>query len=825
MFEIKNVDKYYNKRGSNQIHVLDNVTLSLPSSGLVAIYGISGCGKTTLLNVLGGIDTFSGSITLDGEKITPSTADNIRNKYVSYIFQNYNLDQNSTVYENVRMALKLAGITDEEEQKSRILSALSAVDIEKFKNRYPSSLSGGQQQRVAIARAIAKAPRVILADEPTGNLDEANTFVVMDILKQLSQDRLVLVVTHESEIVEHYCDLVINLGDGKVLSVEENIPDIDFVAGDSRKIYLGDLSKDDISAGSVGIELFTDGTGNSSETPSLRIVHIKGKTYLQTLDESIKIIDNRSELKLVNTTAEAEKKARSAKKFDLSELPPVHGKKLGKAFGFLESVREGYRHTLKGQKFGKKLLIGALTVFAFAIVFTISSTGTIFYSLKSEMRAISDKVFYVSVSSSNDIAAVKGAVSTGAEVHLHDTWESEISNYNALTYHYFTERGFESGDFGSLGIQAYSTTLGARGESKLLYGSLPKDKEKGVVISSSLAEYILGESEYSFLKDYTQILHLLCDNYPVTGIVEEEGFIVYYRDGYFEEMTVMNNFNTRKASSYNLGKTPEKGHVLVGLIDYGYTGDYENGLKAGDTITIGEITFIFDGYVKISSSDAYIFENYYSGGPVYGYKDTDYYYYGGETYFVSDADFETLANSVRVYGVRHVTVFTQELKNDIKEVAKVLPHSAVTTPDDLREIVRINLSGDIAAAATTIVVMIFVLGLCLYLIMRTSMMSRIKEIGIYRVIGASKKNMLYKFFAETILVTTLTVFIGYLASSYFVTQLASLSVHTSEIAYYPAWLALSTLALLYALSLVAGLLPARALLKKTPAAILSAYDI
>ena len=191
---ITNAHKYYNKGKSNQLHVMDNVSLELPEQGLVAIFGRSGCGKTTLLNTVGGLDKIaSGSIELFGQNIKTDT-DTLRNKYVGYIFQNYNLSLTDTVFENVAAALRLCGLTDETDISERVMAALRNVDMDKYRDRTPDTLSGGQQQRVAIARAIVKCPAIILADEPTGNLDEANTVLVMDILKELSKTRLVLLV-------------------------------------------------------------------------------------------------------------------------------------------------------------------------------------------------------------------------------------------------------------------------------------------------------------------------------------------------------------------------------------------------------------------------------------------------------------------------------------------------------------------------------------------------------------------------------------------------------------------------------------------------------
>jgi ABC-type lipoprotein export system ATPase subunit len=241
MIKLQGLHKYFNKGRQNEIHVINDISLELPEKGMVAIFGKSGCGKTTLLNVIGGLDSFaSGSLTIEGQDVRRNT-DVIRNRYIGYIFQNYNLNKSETCFENVADALRLCGMTDADEIESRVMAALSNVGMDKYRSHTPDTLSGGQQQRIAIARAIVKNPRIILADEPTGNLDEANTVMIMDLLKQIARDHLVLLVTHEANLVDYYCDTVVELSDGCVVSVKKNTAANVFAARDKNDVYLGEL--------------------------------------------------------------------------------------------------------------------------------------------------------------------------------------------------------------------------------------------------------------------------------------------------------------------------------------------------------------------------------------------------------------------------------------------------------------------------------------------------------------------------------------------------------------------------------------------------------
>ncbi len=215
--KVENVTKTFNKRSRNANKVLKGVSFELPEKGLVCIFGKSGSGKTTLLNIIGGLEKADGGkVYIDGE-CTSGKTDRIRNEKIGFIFQNYYLEKGYTIAEILRNQMLIAGFKDEKEIARRTEEALKLVDMERFKNKLGDALSGGQQQRVAIARAIVKGGDVILADEPTGNLDAENTMKVMDILKEISATRLVVIVTHEVSLIKKYADSHIKIVDGELV--------------------------------------------------------------------------------------------------------------------------------------------------------------------------------------------------------------------------------------------------------------------------------------------------------------------------------------------------------------------------------------------------------------------------------------------------------------------------------------------------------------------------------------------------------------------------------------------------------------------------------
>lgn len=201
------------------VEALKGVSFELPSAGLVFILGKSGCGKTTLLNILGGLDDFDGGdVTVNGrsfKSFTQKDYDDYRNNCVGFVFQENNLFDEYTVEYNVGMALSLQSVNDGDK---KTYAALKAVGLEDYGNVKPNRLSGGQKQRVAIARAIVKNPQLLLCDEPTGALDSETGATIFELLKQISKNTLVVVVSHDRESAEKYGDRIIELKSGKIIS-------------------------------------------------------------------------------------------------------------------------------------------------------------------------------------------------------------------------------------------------------------------------------------------------------------------------------------------------------------------------------------------------------------------------------------------------------------------------------------------------------------------------------------------------------------------------------------------------------------------------------
>ena len=247
MIKLENLSKIYELKNENVV-AIDNLSIDIPEKGLVMLVGKSGCGKSTLLNILGGIDNFtSGKYYYDGKdmfSLTSSEISNFRKENIAFIFQDYNLIDEYNVGENIAVSLNLQG---KNLNKDIIEKSLNDVDLEGYYGRKVRELSGGERQRVAIARAIAKECKLVLADEPTGNLDSVSSEKIFELLKDLSKDKLVIITTHDMKSAEMYSDMIIKLKDGKIEEIENILEIKDYtensaIAFEKKRVRKGSLA-------------------------------------------------------------------------------------------------------------------------------------------------------------------------------------------------------------------------------------------------------------------------------------------------------------------------------------------------------------------------------------------------------------------------------------------------------------------------------------------------------------------------------------------------------------------------------------------------------
>ena len=963
MIKIESLNKYYNKGSQNEIHVINNVSLELPESGVIAIYGKSGCGKTTLLNAIGGLDTYaSGKIIIDGITLDKDI-DVIRNKYIGYIFQNYYLNRNETVYENVANAIKLCGIRDENIIEERVMASLKNVGMDKFKNRYPETLSGGQQQRVAIARAIVKNPRIILADEPTGNLDENNTVMIMNLLKEIGKSHLVLLVTHEDNLVKYYCDKTIGISDGKVVEIKDNIVSEDVNIKKKNDIYLGELDKNELQNDLMSIEYYGE---KPNEPIKLKIVNENGNLFIRIDTPEIKVIDEKSEIKFKPGVFKEVKTVKyDESNIDMSKLPRIENGIYGNLYLCKDAIKSGLKKNfIKKKRRSEKSLHACLMLFSIVIVVFFAIFGTSFKQIEDVRDTYDENIFYVY----ND------AQETNTK--LRDADGKEESGISYIQMNYYNQKiytvSFSIGSFDTADFSVYTTNLQTDAiflsdmlldDLKLVEGRKTNLGDNEIVISTKVADKLLENTYLSNITSYKNMLGMICssnlvENKYVVGVVESDEPVIYLdRLILTELMLKKTGMNVYRASSYGLqvnkgetiyvkirsnninnptigseilvnGKTVKVANIIYGNLNYDnwlkakYKDDYdyaENFLQlkleekytseeiANDEDSLRkEITEIYyfdylDFYYK--HYEEYMIEEYISSNTFnywcyfekgieefkyqyMNYKEAYYYaieykaLYGSyptfsqaeenhknklsnlftnysniyyeefekhndkkvqsDSYFLCDEDF---VEYLSLYGVTHQSVLSSTLgkpymmvySKDIDKTNSWLEENIVynetynfdtiITPDEMYDSYIVNYVQQIRSNIITLVILISIMCVCMYFIMRSQLMSQVKEMGIYRAIGVSKKNYLFKVFIESTVLTLGTVIVGYIFITIFIYITRSMSPALDDILYYPWYSAVISFIILFVTSILSGLIPSFLLLQKTPSQILSKYDI
>ncbi len=606
---ITNAEKYYNRSKSNELHVMNHVNLELPASGMVAVFGKSGCGKTTLLNAIGGLDKLaSGTIELFGRNIREDT-DTLRNQYIGYIFQNYNLRVTETVYENVAVALRLCGVVDEVVIATRVMAALENVDMAKYRDRTPDTLSGGQQQRVAIARALVKNPAIILADEPTGNLDETNTVMVMDILKEISRTHLVILVTHEANLVDHYCDRVIEIVDGRINSQRENSEANGYVQRNKNDIYLGELTRTETSTPGVTVEYF----GEATDAITLRIVHVGGKIYLQTDHPGVKLLDEGSEIKLregVFEEARRENNAVNGRRLDMSALTePLEGKHYGRLYGMKNAMLAAWRENFsQRKKKGKRLLRVCLFMLAVVMVFMTATAGASIHNYADLRKTHNDRLYYVAIDPELDYSALNAAIGTEGMDYARIIG-SPLYDSDNLT---FNSAAFMTAESVSIGTDAQAQSIRHAEALPLVAGTMDLESSSDIVITTAVADAMLKGSTVSYLNEYSDLVGMISQNsyysmgnihLRIVGVVESDEIFYYMNelqlakhilDSYFwMPIAPISSVDT------DLGLSIEPGQIIC--LDNGYL---YTSVRPDDTLTILGKTFTVAASIKAYFDDA-----------------------------------------------------------------------------------------------------------------------------------------------------------------------------------------------------------------------------
>ena len=815
MVRLEKVNKYFNRRKKNEIHVINNTSLELENKGLVALLGPSGCGKTTLLNVIGGLDKVNkGRVYVNGQKITGRRAgkiDSIRNLNIGYIFQNYNLVDNMTVFDNVAIALKMVGVRDKKEIEEKVNYVLEKVGMYRYRNRYADMLSGGERQRVGIARAIVKNPAVVIADEPTGNLDSRNTLEVMNIIKAVSQDKLVILVTHEEELAEFYASRIIRIKDGQVVSdmVNNHAGNLDYRI--ENKIYLKDIRDHKrLRTANYNIDFYNENNGEVH----LDIVVKNGNIYIQAKNRNtrLEVIDDNSGIEFIDDHYKQITKEESAEgNFDLEKLSHKGKRKYKSILNPFTLLKKGFR-TVFEYNILKKILLAGFFISAMFITYSVSNIYGVLNITDDEFIEV-DKSYITVVGKKID-------VDTYETYEKDDDFEYIMPGDSKISLSMVFDDYYQTKD-SSADIEGSLSASGKLEESDIVAGRLPENSRE-IVIDKMLLNKVIKEqwtksAGYSvpedFLDETVSIPNMR--DMTIVGIADRMSPCIYADQSMFINI-LANVRNSEENEVTDSAAYSETDNSAEDVIDYK--------LKKSD-IELKKGEWPEDDYEVLvnekNEEDMKIGKEIKQ--KVNGKKLTVVGYYS-DAY---DSDYMLVNNDTVKYNLinhsQNITVCPVD-KAEAMQAFKDAQINVKDTYAESRKKYKDDIWSSVVSSLILAGVMLVISFIEIFLIIRASFLSRVKEVGVYRAIGVKKGDIYKMFMGEILAVTTIASMPGFAFMAYILSKLSQMQWF-EDMFYMDSMVLALCAVLIYGFNILFGLMPVFRTIRKTPAAILSRTDV
>ncbi len=818
MIKIGNLDKYFNRGSKNELHVLKDINLEFDRTGLVCILGESGSGKTTLLNILGGLDTFAnGSIQVDDtvlKKYHPSKIEPLRNEKFGYIFQNYFLLQDFSVEYNVKLALNLFHLS-EEDKDARVEYVLQQLGISRYKKKLVSKLSGGQQQRVSIARALVRSPEIILADEPTGNLDEENTIRTMSILKNISRECLVILVSHERRIAEFFADRIIEIKDGSIIKDVQNDTSGVYERGDDANIYLREMEKVTIENEQGHFDLYKK---TDSDDPQIRLnlAWKNGKLYVQNAMQCDVILEGEeSGCRMVD----AEKP-----KLDLTDVDNFSYdlKKLPSKRSATLSHREIFRMALENIRLmGKKQAFVVAVILATAVLLTITLADYINAVSVDVTKIVETDSHYAKMyfqPGAYERAEVDQCVGEKYDKYLQNSSLLEDlfivpEDGLSLMYHGFAQLGSLSGGFQNFSYVSADHLK----EEDLLCGKMP-EKYNEIVVDRMVIERFLASDDI-LASMYDNVEEFLGQSLLVT-IFDQKLHITGISDT--QETSVYCGQNVLLSFSMTASKI-----ASVSDLQKECPGQYDNLTLEKDQILVSE-----SGYQSILKDMKKQTDTTDSQKILHTVYDTEYQVVGT---IADDIDFEYIMSDEACKALRRRYVINgkqfyfymddpetdykqiQELAEEMNADDDITVEAKVSRPyqiqiKEYKEARSVDLDTKKIIAIVIFLVSLFMI----YFTIQSNVISRSEELTVYRLLGIGKGSILRAYILEMFIINTYTSLPAVLITSWvlkFISAIPSLEIHLI----FPWWVAALLLVALYLVNIIISILPVNHILSKPPA--------
>ena len=810
MITLQNVNKYFNRHKKNQVHVINNISLKLNDTGLVAFLGPSGCGKTTMLNVIGGLDKIkNGKIYIDNKKISSKCSykvDKIRNISIGYIFQDYKLIDNLSVYDNVALVLTMIGIKDKKEIKKRVEYVLEKVDMARYKNRPAGMLSGGERQRVAVARAIVKDPDIILADEPTGNLDSKNSLEIMKIIKAISKEKLVLLVTHEENLAKFYADRILELVDGKIekdyINDHSNVLDYEI----DNRFYLKDFKNVfKVKNDSVDINIYSEEKDNIK----LDIIAKNGNIYIKSNNnQKAEVIDENSSIELINDHYKSiNKEEIDEYNFDFKNIITDKKKKYSSIFNPVKLLKNGFSKVFNYSVIKKILLLGFMASAMF-IMFSVSSICALFNIKDTDFVEYNKDYLIVNLKKIKVDDFLNYEQKENINYIL--PGDSKVSMKIKIDDYYQTSR-MENYITGSL------SDINSINKDNLIYGRMPENKEEIVVDKMIVDNAIKNENTLKMagiidsksLLDRLVVVNSLPD-FKIVGISNTESPTIYTDSSKF--IDIIYNTSSQENNMYARESTPIDNEIMKYSL-YSDKIEIKKGrIPSNDYEVLVNISnkdeMPLNKEIKTKVNDRKLV--------VVGYYDSKYNY----TYcFTNDNTIKyklITDKSDLVISSKDKQKTLEEFRNMNLNINDSYSYSKKQYINERKDTIKSEL---IVSAIILLISLIEI-----FFMIRSSFLSRIKEIGIYRAIGVKKIDIYRMFSSEIFAITTLAGLPGVIFMSYVLYELSKISYLNNMFLVTPL-IVVTTIIFVYMFNLIIGLFPVFNVIKKRPAEILSRFDL
>lgn len=716
-----------------------------------------------------------------------------------------------SVYNNVAMSLRMIGLKNKKEIEKRVNYVLEAVDMYRYRNRPAQMLSGGEKQRVAIARALVKNPSIVIADEPTGNLDSKNSLEIMNIIKAISKEKLVILVTHEVDLANFYATRIVELQDGKIIKDYKNETKESLEYRLDNKIYLKDLkSIKSFKNENMNFNIYSD---DENSKMNIDLVIKNGNIFIRAENKKVEVVDENSGVEFINDHyKKIDKSIYEKYKYNLEDIMDKKYKvKYSSIYGILKSIKVGFNRILNYTVLKKFLLLGFLASAMF-VVYSVCNIAGATDIRESDYITIDRNYLQVDMAKVNVDDYLKYEKLEDIDYMI--PGDSKVSfKIKMDQYYQLSTYQFE--------LSGSMVDIGKIGEQAIIKGRMPNN-EYEIVIDKKVVDNMLNSPFTSIkamgIKTSDELLNKVITidgmkDFTIVGIVDELTESIYVSQSVF--INILNHMST---SSFGMGVyAPDQDTSETEVKDYNlYLDDI--------TITKGRLPENDYEVIVNKVNQEEMKLNKPIKSEINGKQLTVVGYYDSAT---NRQDYLVSNNTVKYNVITKNNGFTIYPKDKDKILDTLKNEERLNIIDKYEKDKQdyIDKKHDEIKSAVIFASIILIISLVeIYLMIRSSFLSRIKEIGILRAIGVKKGDIYRMFVGEIISITTIASMPGIILMTYILKQITKINLLSRMFAVNCTTILISII-IVYGFNILVGLLPLFKVIRKTPAKILSRHDV